>query len=187
MTTQPNQMGNPAAAFPGATPTAARKSGPSRMWRWLLSSLGMLVCILPSFAAAAEQAGVIQTQDAKTSGIVAELTQCKRSDGVLSIKVRFRNTSNNRIHLTILDPVSGAALEKFYLTAGKKKYFILKDSEGTYLAPAPGGNGLLDVDLGPGESFPWWAKFPAPPVEEKKIGLMTPLTSPFEDVPITDQ
>ncbi len=185
MTTQPNQLGNPAAAFAGATPTAARKSGLSRMWRSLLLSLGMLVCVLPSFAAVAEQAGVIQTQDATTSGIVAELTQCKRSEGVLSIKVRFRNTSSKKIHLTIYE--SGATFEKFYVTAGKKKYFILKDSEGTYLAPAGSGAGVLDMDLGPGESFPWWAKFPAPPVEEKKIGLMTPLTSPFEDVPITDQ
>jgi hypothetical protein len=185
MTTQSNQMGNPAAAFPGVAPAAARKSGLSRMWRSLLSSVAMLVCILPSFAAVAEQAGVIQTQDATPSGIVAELTQCKRSEGVLSIKVRFRNTSSKKIHLTIYD--SGAALEKFYVTAGKKKYFILKDSEGKYLAPAGSGTGVLDMDLGPGESFPWWAKFPAPPVEEKKIALMTPLASPFEDAPITDQ
>jgi hypothetical protein len=38
-----------------------------------------------------------------------------------------------------------------------------------------------------GGQYTWWAKFPAPPPEVKKITLMTPVTSPFEDIPITDQ
>jgi hypothetical protein len=133
---------------------------------------------------AAAPAGVIQTQDSTTSGIVAELTECKRNEGVLTIKIRFHNTSNKN---SGLDIISGRNYEKFYVTAGKKKYFILKDSEGAYLTPADSGSGNLHVGIGAGESYPWWAKYPAPPAEVKKIGLITPITNPFDDVPITDQ
>src|SRR6202521_2794250 len=41
----------------------------------------------------AASAGVIQTQETNTQSVVADLTECKRKDGVLSVKVSFRNTS----------------------------------------------------------------------------------------------
>jgi hypothetical protein len=41
--------------------------------------------------------------------------------------------------------------------------------------------------LDPGKTYLWWAKYPAPPAEVKKINFMMPITSPFEDVPITDK
>jgi hypothetical protein len=129
-------------------------------------------------APAADQAGVIQTQETRYPGIVAELTECRRKEGVLNIKVRFRNTSDKPFHLNIY--VDGGR-DKYYVTAKNKKYFILKDSDGVYLA--------ADYDnwLPPGGSFTWWAKYPAAPADIKKITLFTPITSPFEDAPITDQ
>jgi hypothetical protein len=129
-------------------------------------------------APAAEQAGVIQTQETTYSGVVGELTECRRKEGVLNIKVRFRNASGKD---NALVSIFKDGFEKVYVTAKNKKYFILKDSENAYLT-LEGGQWIK-----PGESFTWWAKYPAPPADIKKITLLTPITTPFDDVPITDQ
>ncbi|HXZ29228.1 MAG TPA: hypothetical protein VEG08_14635 [Terriglobales bacterium] len=150
------------AAAPAAAPAATPAAGP----------------------AAAPTTPAIQSQDANQAGIVAELTECKRGDGVLTVKVRFRNTSGQPIPLSVID---ARDYEKFYVTAGSKKYFILKDSEGAYLTPNANAFGSLGVDLKPGQGWLWWAKFPAPPADATKITLITPITPPFEDVPITDK
>jgi len=136
---------------------------------------------------AAEQTDVIQTQETNEEGVVGELTECRRSEGVLNIKVRFRNTSNKPGHLTFTH-WNATALDnpKFYLTAGNKKYFMLTDADGTVLSSNSNGNGV-DANLDPGKTYLWWAKYPAPPAEVKKINFMMPVTSPFEDVPITDK
>jgi len=135
----------------------------------------------------AQQAGVIQTQDTTTSGVVAELTECRRQEGVLTIKVRFRNTSNKPSNLTLtryMENDNG----RFYVTAGNKKYFMLKDSEGVVLSSnSVNESGKIEVKLEPEQTFLWWAKYPAPSADVKKINFMMPVTPPFEDVPITDK
>src|SRR5438552_1845266 len=68
----------------------------------------------------------IQSQDTNIAGIVAELTDCTRKDGVLTIKVRLRNTSTATIEVAVFQALSD--LRKFYVTAENKKYFILADS-----------------------------------------------------------
>ena len=138
----------------------------------------------PAPAAAAPATPAIQSQDANTAGLVADLTECKRADGVLTVKVRFRNTTGKQVGLQVL---LGGGYEKYYVTAGSKKYFILKDSEGAYLASQPNSFGNLNADIEPGQSWQWWAKFPAPPADVSKITLVTPLAPPFDDVPISDK
>lgn len=143
----------------------------------------------PASSPAAEQAGVIQTQETTSQGIVAELTECRRQEGVLTIKVRFRNTSNKASNLTLTHYMkSGEDDPKFYVTAGNKKYFILKDSEGTYLTSNSANDTFgVELKLEPGQTFLWWAKYPAPSDDVKKINFMMPVTPPFEDIPITDK
>ncbi len=138
-----------------------------------------------SFAAPASD--VIQSQDMNTAGVVGEVIQCRRAEGVLSIKVRFRNNSSKEASMFI---VPSSSYEKVYVTATGKKYFILKDSEGAYLTPAADyACGLPGVcaRLGPGDTYTWWAKFPAPATDAKKLNLITPAGTPFEDIPITDK
>jgi hypothetical protein len=125
-------------------------------------------------------AGVIQTQETNTQGVVADLTECKRKDGVLTVKLGFRNTSGGQVTF-YTSPLDN--YDKVYFTADNKKYFILRDSEKQSLSGKTDGN----VSLNPGQSFHWWAKFPAPPAAAKSINLLTPVASPFDDVPITDQ
>ena len=129
----------------------------------------------------------MQSQDTNTAGVVGQVIQCKREDGVLSVKVRFRNNSDKESRFYILPDTN---YEKVYIAAASKKYFILKDSQGAYLAPAPDYTcGLPGVcaRLGPGNSYTWWAKFPAPAADVKKVNLMTPSSPPFEDIPIVDK
>jgi hypothetical protein len=148
----------------------------------LLAALAGVAFISPAriVAAAAGQA-VVQSQDSNFAGVVAELTECKRKDGVLSVKVRLRNTSPATVKVAL---ITNRNFDEFYVTAGSKKYFVLRDTEKTPLASAADPFGSLTVDIQRGGAYTWWAKYPAPPDGETKITLVTPLAAPFEDVPI---
>lgn len=123
---------------------------------------------------------VLQVQEVNEPGMLAELTEVTRKDGVLTVKIRFRNTGTDALHHSF--ETGHGAYERFYVTAGTQKYFVLKDTEGEPLAPK-----YLDVNLDPGATSTWWAKFPAPPASETTIDLVIPDTPPFEDIPITDR
>ena len=128
------------------------------------------------------QVAAIQSQDINHAGITADLIEAKRSDGVLSIKVRLKNTGTKaeRVHITF-----GHKVDEFYVQAEGKKYFVLRDTE-----KVPVGVlekvGLI-ATVGPGASYAWWAKYPAPPANVKKFNFNWPLGAPFDDVPITDK
>ena len=130
------------------------------------------------------QGAPLQTQETGTPGVIAELTECRRSEGVLSIRVRYRNTGESKASLSAID---GRNYDAYYVVAAGKKHFVLRDSEKTPLAPAANGFGSLTADLPKGGSFLWWAKYPAPPPEVKKVTYVTPLGAPFENVPVSDQ
>jgi hypothetical protein len=121
-------------------------------------------------------AGVLQTRETNVAGVVAELTECRREQGVLSIKMRLRNTSNRSQSVDLT-----GGYDKYYVIAGTKKYLVLRDSDKTPLASPPAFPGIES-----GQSWIWWAKYPAPPASETKINYMTPLGPPFENVPISD-
>jgi len=148
----------------------------------ILASLILVLFFIASRNAHTQGAGAtkaIQSQDTEISGIAADLTECKRKEGVLSVKVQFRNTSDAPVNVTI-DTHHGD-YSGFYVTAADKKYFILKDTEKEPLAPK-----YISSTVEKGGKLLWWAKFPAPPAEVKKINLVIPKVLPFEDVPITD-
>ena len=171
----------PGPAAPGAQTQPAQNSSIPAVIPAVQSS-GLAQTVL-----AAASSGVIQSQDTSTSGVVAELTQCRRAGGVLSVKIRYHNTTGAGISFYALPPNSD--YDRYYLAAANKKYFILKDTDGTYLAPGfswdCGQSGVCEK-LGPGQSITWWAKFPAPSADVTKLDLFTPATPPFEDVPIAD-
>jgi hypothetical protein len=126
----------------------------------------------------------LMTGETNIAGIIAEPTGCTRKDGVLSIKLRLRNTGSATTRVGI---ISARNYESYYLSAANKKYFILKDSDGTYLTPSADMFGGLAVDIEAGGQYTWWAKFPAPPAEVKTVTLYTPIAPPLEDIPVTDK
>lgn len=134
----------------------------------------------PTGTAAPATVTVLQVQEVNEPGMLAELTEATRKNGVLTVKIRFRNTATDDVNHNFETRHGG--YELFYVTAGTQKYFVLKDTEGEPLAPK-----YLEVHLNPGATSTWWAKFPAPPASETTIDLVIPDTPPFEDVPITDR
>jgi hypothetical protein len=143
--------------------------------RHVLALAAML--LLPALGRA--QSDVIATVDTNMNA-TAELTECKRKEGVLTIKVRFKATAETTLSLPYKDT---------YVmdTAAGKKYEVLHDSEGNPLASTNTYyRDKVYVTIKAGESNKIWWKFPAPPAETKTITFSVPNSEPFEDVPITD-
>ena len=150
----------------------------------MLAFASALVLPLGAAPVAAETgAATLASTDSNTPGVVAEVVECKRKDGVLTLKIRFRNSGTAKARLELID---GRNYDVYYLTAGSKKYFILRDAEKAPLAPAAGVGGDFRVELPANGTYTWWAKYPAPPAEVKSVNVYTPVTPPMDDVPISD-
>lgn len=142
--------------------------------------LGFALGALPALA----QVAAIQSQDTNSPGFAADLIEAKRSDGVLSIKVRVKNTGAKPTRFKFYN---NRNIDAFYVQAESKKYFVLRDTEKEPLASAGNNNGSLEPEVKGGASYTWWAKYPAPPANIKKFSFYWPLGAPFDDVPITDK
>ena len=71
--------------------------------------------------------------------------------------------------------------------AGGKKYEVLKDENGSYIAALrPGYRDQWFQRLQPGGTYTIWMKFPAPPADVKTVTLQVPGVPPFEDLAIQD-
>jgi hypothetical protein len=148
------------------------------------SSSAVPILVLSAWAPALAQAPVIQSQDTNTAGFVAEITEARRSEGVLSLKIRLKNTGAKAERIPIYKDRNSDA---FYVQAESKKYFMLTDTEKVPLTAAWDGFGSLSPQVAPGAGYTWWAKYPAPPASVKKFSFYWPLGAPFDDVPITDK
>ncbi len=136
----------------------------------------------PSFVFAENK--ILQTQDSNFKEIKVQMIECKRKGDVLTIKLNFYNPSDRESEACICDDNGG--YWRFYVIAGDKKYFILKDDKGAPLAPIYEGIAQR-FKIAPKGSHKWWGKFPAPPKEIKSITFIMPEVMPFEDIPITDE
>ena len=150
----------------------------------LIGSLVGATLMSAGIAPASAQTEAIQSQDTNIGGLVADITQCKRKDGVLTLKVRVRNTSSEKVNIYFTDGLR--AYDKYYLTAGDKKYFVLRDTEDKPLATNENGDGYTNIDIEKDGSYTWWAKYPAPPADVTSVTFYTSFAPPFEDVPVTD-
>ena len=137
--------------------------------------LGFALGVSPALA----QVAAIQSQDTNIAGFAADLIEAKRSDGVLSVKLRLKNTGakEGTVHFTY-----GRNIDDFYVQAEGKKYLVLRDTEKVPLA-----NSTTYTGVAPGATYTWWAKYPAPAANVKKFNFYWPLGAPFDDVPITDK
>jgi hypothetical protein len=128
---------------------------------------------------AGAQAAAIQSQEINVPDFVADLIEAKRSDGVLSVRVRLKNAGRKEqaLHFNL-----SRFADKFYVQAESKKYFVLHDTE-----KVPLGDPTDYAHVKPGASHTFWAKYPAPPANIKKFSFNWPLGAPFDDVPITDK
>ena len=140
----------------------------------------VLACSVMPVAA---QSTPIATGDVNTAGVVAEVTECKRSEGALTLRIRLKNTGDKNTGFWI---VSSRNYDDHSVTAGKKKYLMLRDPQKKPLAPAADAGGNVRVSLKKGGVYHWWAKFPAPPADVTKINYAWPVGSQIDDIPCTD-
>jgi hypothetical protein len=153
----------------------------------LLTAAGaaLILGFAPGVSPARAQVVAIQSQEINEAGFAADLIEAKRSDGVLTVKVRLKNTGTKAADVKIYDHNK---IDAFYVQAEGKKYFVLRDTEKVPLAtPSETYDGRLAPTVAPGASFTWWAKYPAPPANVKKFSFYWPLGAPFDDVPITNK
>jgi len=122
--------------------------------------------------------------DTNVDGVTAEISEAVRKEGVLTVKMRLRNTGSAVAKVLISNDFRD--VDKYYAVAGSTKFLILKDSQKYPLMVQLGNNGELTQEIKPGGTFLFWAKYPAPPADVRKFTLYTPLTPPIEDVPISD-
>lgn len=149
----------------------------------LMAGVGLAALVAAALPGEEQRpAGVLASQDTNVSGVVAEFTECKVKEGVLSVKIRLRNAGKDKAKVAVIE---NRDFDKYYVTAGSKKYFVLRDSEKVPLTPQATSSGNLAISIDGGGSWTWWAKYPAPPDSETKINYMWPLGAPFEDVPIS--
>ena len=150
----------------------------------LMLLLGLAAVAFSAAPVVAQGSKPIQTQDTNVSGVVAELIECKREEGVLTVRVRYRNTTDKKVQLKV---VSQNNFDEYYVTAGSKKYLMMRDPQKNTLSPQTlRGTGQLSVSIDKGGAYQWWAKYPAPAADVKKISYYTPLSAPFDNVPISD-
>ena len=127
------------------------------------------------------------TAEAKKKLESLPVIECKREDGVLTVRVRYRNTTDKKVKLLLINKKN---FDEYYVTAGSKKYLMMRDPQNKTASPQEGSyggySGRVGADLAKGGTYQWWAKYPAPPADVKKISYYTPLSAPFDNVPISD-
>lgn len=132
--------------------------------------------------AAAPAGAVLASHETNWPGIMADVVELRRKGSTLTATVRFRNTGSDRAEPDFM-------YTETYLMdpAGGKKYDVLKDTEGRYIAALRSGYSNRWYDyVSPGASKTVWIKFPAPPPEVKTITFQLPNVMLFEELPIAD-
>lgn len=135
------------------------------------------------FPTASAQAPKPQAHDTNIDGVTAEVVEAVRKDGVLSLKLRLRNSGAKAARVTL---VNDGKVDTHYIVAGSTKMMVLKDSKNTALMPALNPGGDLHANVNPGGSYLFWAKFPAPAADAKKVSYYSPIMPPIEDIAITE-
>ncbi len=129
----------------------------------------------------------IASTDGEAAGTQLQVTKLKRAGDAVMLQFVIINNSDTPWSTagTILPPgdccrtdVSGVYLVD---TAGKKKYEVVRDSDKNCLCSRDFGN------VAPKSSLNLWAKFPAPPDNVQKVGIVIPHFLPLDDVPISSQ
>jgi len=130
-------------------------------------------------ATGGEAAG--KSLETKWPGVVAEVSEFRRKGTALTAKVRFTNNGAQRAQP---DFYYG---ETYLLDADNKKYEVLKDEQGRYLAALRSGYPDRWYEwLEPGASQTVWMKFSAPSATVKMATLQVPGMEPFEELAIQD-
>jgi hypothetical protein len=167
-----------AAPAPATTSVATTSSAPA--------PAASPAAAAPPPAAATTSSGIASADGEKT-GTRVDVTDLKRANGTVTLKMAFVNDSENAIGFgynfgdpdhQITDHGSIGAVQ-LVDPVGKKKYFVARDADGKCVC----SRGIPDV--APHSRLSLWAKFPAPPDDVQKISIVIPHFQPLDDVTIS--
>lgn len=129
---------------------------------------------------------VLASTDGDKPGIRVEVVELKRTSGdTVNLKFTMVNDSDKDMSFgydfgegstSDINTVAGAHLID---AAGKKKYFVVRDTENACLC----SRGLDGIKQKSRANL--YAKFPAPPDDVQKITVVIPHFTPMDDVPIS--
>jgi hypothetical protein len=153
-----------------------------RNWRlrFLTVAVGALVVGLTSLALADTP---IATTDGETSAMQLQIVQFKRSGSSVMLRFTIINNSDTAflVNGTLTSSCCHVAVDGVYLIdlANKKKYEVVTDADKKCVCSRDFG------DIAPKASVNLWAKFPAPPDNVQKMGIVVPHFIPMDDVPLS--
>jgi len=150
---------------------------------WLVLVLTSL-CTFSLPAVAQSKGKPLASRELDVEGIVADVIESDRKDGVLTVRVRFRNVGDKPAKLSLVD---AQGYINTYTVSGKTKYQLIRDDTGREVATPRDGGGWLVPTIKPKSSFTWWGKFPAPPGDRKTYSLYLKVGPPIDDIPIVDK
>lgn len=144
----------------------------------------MFAAITPALAQGRQGHKPLATRELDVEGVVAEVIESDRKDGVLTVRVRLRNNGEKVATIGLVD---AQGYVHTYIVSGKTKYPLLKDDTGKQLATPRDGGGWLYPKIKPKATWTWWGKFPAPPADRKSYSLYLKVGPPIDDIPIVDK
>jgi hypothetical protein len=150
----------------------------------IVGSVVMLTAQTPSPGGATDTP--LATRELDVEGIVAEVIESVRTNNMLSVRVRFRNTGTVPAKISLAGGGVSYHIQN-YIVAGDTKYEIMRDTAGKVLATPTDGGGWITPTIKPKGTFMWWANYPAPPATEKSYTLYLKEGPPIPDVPIIDK
>jgi hypothetical protein len=136
--------------------------------------------------ALAQQPTPKASADGEKPGSRVEVLELKRvSGGTVMLRFTLINDSDKQLNfgndLTQQGTNESGTVGGVYLIdpVGKKKYLVVRDSQNK----CDCSQKFYNLDAKSRANL--WARFPAPPDNVEKIGVMIPLFSPMDDVPIS--
>ena len=109
-----------------------------------------------------------------------KLTHASVKDDVLTVYAAYRNNDDKALKRDL------DYREVYYLdTQNKKKFGVLKDSSGVFIANPRSGDHYFYVRVPPGEKQIVWMKFPGPPSAVTEVDLSLPDVLPFDGLPVS--
>jgi hypothetical protein len=144
----------------------------------------MFAVLTPAVAQPKQGDKPLATRELDVEGVVAEVIESDRKDGVLTVRVRFRNTGEKPAKVPLVD---AQGYVHTYVVSGDTKYPLLKDDRGNQVATPRDGCGWLQPTIKPKATWSWGGKFPAPPADRKNYSLYLKVGPPIDSIPIMDK
>jgi hypothetical protein len=124
-------------------------------------------------------APALASTEGEAPGITLAVQELKRSSTGVTLKIMYINRTPKDVDMVWLAGNRDLSAIHLLDMRDKKKYFVVKDSEGHCVCSA-------GFSLGPEAQLPLWAKFPPVPEDVQKITVEAPHFPPLEDVPISE-